>query len=143
MSTPIYDCTRVTSLLLTGGQNTIIFWNLFSNFLQYLSHFCLSDVRATQLGRPSLHIYSLGKWWRHLTMLWYWHEVTGSKQTHYSMNQIIVLIFFVCFTNGKDIAVQSQKWLTFVAVLWLHRTKIHDRVFILVLVSLVSSDFKN
>ena len=26
-------------------------------------------------------VYSLGKWWRHLTMLWYGHEVTGSKQT--------------------------------------------------------------
>ena len=25
--------------------------------------------------------YLLVKWWRHLTMLWYWHE--SSKQTHY------------------------------------------------------------
>ena len=34
--------------------------------------------------------YSLGKWWRHLTLLWYQHKITGSKQTHSSMNRIIV-----------------------------------------------------
>ena len=55
-----------------------------------------------------------------------------------SVNRVIVLIFCVCFANGKDIAVQPQS--TFVAVLWLRKTEILDWVWILVL---VSYDFQN
>ena len=39
----------------------------------------------------------------------------------------------LCFTNGKAVAVQLQIWSTFVAVLWLCKTKIQDRVWILIL----------
>ena len=40
-------------------------------------------------------------------------EVTGSKQTHWSMNRMIVLIICACFTNGgKDMAPQRQIWST-------------------------------
>ena len=38
------------------------------------------------------------------------------------------------FTNGKDIAVQLHIWSTFVMLLWLRKTEIQDRVWILVLV---------
>ena len=82
--------------------------------------------------KPSSWSYnSLLKWWRHLTMLWYRHKVVPNKLTR--ANRTIMLIFCMCFTNGKDI-VQSQIWSTFVAELWLRKTKIQDRVWILVLV---------
>ena len=45
----------------------------------------------------------------------YRHDLTGSKETHWSMNQITVLMLCVCLTNVKDVAVQSQIWSTFVA----------------------------
>ena len=50
------------------------------------------------------------------------------------MNRVIVLIFCVCFTNGKDMALQRQIWSTFVTVLWVRKTEIQDRAGILVLV---------
>ena len=60
------------------------------------------------------------------------------------MNRIImtiVLIISVCFTNGNDIADQSQISTTFVAVLWLRKTEILDRD-IGSCESFVSYDFK-
>ena len=55
--------------------------------------FCFADMHElvttfiTVWNQVRENIYNQGeksmvKWWRHLTMLWYQHEVTSSKQTH-------------------------------------------------------------
>ena len=56
---------------------------------------------------------------------------------------VIVLIFCVYFTNGKDRAVQSQIQSTFVTVLWLCKAEIQDGLDIGSRESLVSYDFQN
>ena len=59
--------------------------------------------------------------------------VTGSKQTHQSMNRIIVLIFCLCYAKGKDIAVQLQM-INICTCIVTPLTEIQDRAWILVLV---------
>ena len=75
----------------------------------------------------SMGVYSLVEWWRHSIMLWYRHEVTGSKQTHYTMNRVIMITFCVCFTNSKDTAFQWQIWSRFITVFWFRDTNMQDR----------------
>ena len=56
------------------------------------------------------------------------------QKTHWSMNRIIVLIFCVHFTNGKDIAVQWQIWWHLLQYCGSVKPKFKSRVWILVLV---------
>ena len=55
----------------------------------------ISELPVTRVWKyMEIYLHMLVPWLHHLTMLWYRHMVTGSKQTHQSMNWMTPLVMY-------------------------------------------------